>query len=275
MTKSVYAKPFTGKSVVTQSAEASVTVMDPPVGAGLGKGFVGMGQAIVRQFSSLAGAWGFAAVTAFVTLFAACYSRADRDAFASYYGISASFVSVDPYSAILPTILALASAAVLYGVIVLAAVGVSVARHFSQAKSRKRGGVSSRWLRRLSVSKFNTAPEPKIVKTLPVLSLLVATIVALSSSYLAGDGFGRAEARHGKQLLVLSDPKWCPPRPVGSRSDCVIIASSGGAVLTRWIDPETGRLGSATALWPSLEGGAVTTAMWFPVIRSPIVQSAR
>lgn len=276
MAKSFRKAPIAGKSSIKEEVvESPSAKVNTPVGTHSGEGFSEIWQAVSRQFSVLAGAWGFAAIAAATTLFATCYSRAERDAAAGYYGISTSFVPVDSYGAILPAMLALACGAALYGMVALLAIGFSVFKHLSKGKPRRREGWIARWRRRLYASKFNETPTPKIAKAIPALTLIVTAVALLTCVYMAGDYFGRAEARHGKQLLVLSDPKWCPPRPVGAREDCVVIASSGGTVLTRWIDLDTYRLGSATAMWPSLGGGAVTTAMWFPTVRSPVMQAAR
>ena len=73
MTKSARAKSAAGAAGAKATEEEA-----QPADVRLGGGFVEVGQAVGRLFSSLAGAWGFAAVTALVTLFAVCYSRAER-----------------------------------------------------------------------------------------------------------------------------------------------------------------------------------------------------
>jgi hypothetical protein len=133
---------------------------------------------------------GFAAVTAVLTLFAACYAHSERDAVASYYDVSSSLIPVDPYGAIIPAILALAIGVGLYGVAVLLAIGFSVVKHLSKGKPGKGGGRVARWGDWLFATRVNKAPVPKIAKLASVWKRNGTDAVDRSGRRAAGIGDG-------------------------------------------------------------------------------------
>jgi hypothetical protein len=266
----------TSKSPVAPAAAPTPgPVADPAADQPWNAGFVEIARNTAGRFSSLVTAGGFAAITGSATVFASCYAFTERTAIANDYDVPESFIPYDLHEAILPTIWAVAIGVAVYSALTLIAAAASIVRHFRSSKTGRRDGRLIRFLKWVFAREFNKARPPRIAKHLPSAIIVTALMLVAASALIAGSHYGHQAARSAQTLEVVNDPKWCPPRPAGDHQYCVVFTSASGKVLTRWIDAETGRLGSATARQSGFDAGGVTTSEWFPAVRPPVRDTAR